>query len=886
MPQIERRTVVTPDRLAMRTHRLAAARSHGHGLQTLTFDQLAARMAGGLSRPVDDDALRSAVQEALPLTGLGELESIKSLPGMTSAAVDTLKKAWRAGLDLQADRERHPRLAALAALEAAVLDRLPPGMVRTGDLAGAACDRSRFAPKVLGPIDVVGITELAPCWRALLEALSKETPVRWLAGPRSTPAWLDTLPIEIVRSAPTAPEVIAVSAATAYHEAVEALRWARKLITSGRAAPADIAIAAVTPGDYDDHFLALRADANLDLHFVHGVPVAATRDGQAAAALADILARGLSQTRLRRLAAHLSTDFGPFGALPDGWARILPPSAPLATAAAWRRFLARLNASTWPDGVDHTAELERLVVSLQRGAEGAGEIGEALLEGRALAIWRKALLAGPAASLSLTIEAMKVDDGLEAAITLAWMPASAAAATPRPFVRLLGLNSSRWPRRLAEDRLIPEHVLAGEMLDPLPAAAADRRDFETLLRVTERQVILSRARRDSDGRLLGRSPLLEMWPDEVHLGRNRTPEHAFSEADRLSARPAEFAATDEARSADAAWRDWRRDALTPHDGVVRAGHPVLQALADRVQSASSLRLLLRNPLGFLFRYGLHLAAPESGQDPLMVDALALGELVHQSLDLALRALEADGGLAAASHERILTAVREAVDQTAATWEAERATPPRAIWRRSLADVRELAARALTFEEGQAAAGASFSEVPFGGADARSGLAMPWDASRRVEIPGAGLGIAGYIDRLDIFDEGRRTRVRDYKTGRLLKEDVVINGGKELQRCLYAFAVRALLGDDVEVEASLLFLKDGIERPLADPGAVLEAVTGHLAAARAALLSGAATVGPDTAGLYDDLAFALPANAAAGYAPRKLPAATERLGDAALVWSAA
>ena len=42
---------------------------------------------------------------------------------------------------------------------------------------------------------------------------------------------------------------------------------------------------------------------------------------------------------------------------------------------------------------------------------------------------------------------------------------------------------------------------------------------------------------------------------------------------------------------------------------------------------------------------------------------------------------------------------------------------------------------------------------------------------------------------------------------------------------------------------------------------------------------------DTGGDYDDLAFALPANASATYCKRKMPAATERLGEAAQVWEA-
>ena len=45
------------------------------------------------------------------------------------------------------------------------------------------------------------------------------------------------------------------------------------------------------------------------------------------------------------------------------------------------------------------------------------------------------------------------------------------------------------------------------------------------------------------------------------------------------------------------------------------------------------------------------------------------------------------------------------------------------------------------------------------------------------------------------------------------------------------------------------------------------------------------IGPDTGGTYDDLAFALPANAGATYCKRKLSAATELFGDAAQVWEA-
>src|SRR3546814_11044481 len=100
------------------------------------------------------------------------------------------------------------------------------------------------------------------------------------------------------------------------------------------------------------------------------------------------------------------------------------------------------------------------------------------------------------------------------------MPASALAASPRRFVRLIGLNSSRWPRGIAEDRLIPDHIIPTVELNPLPVSLADRRDFETILATTAGEVVLSRARRDSDGRLLGRSLLLAGHSEEVYqIGR-------------------------------------------------------------------------------------------------------------------------------------------------------------------------------------------------------------------------------------------------------------------------------------------------------------------------------------------------------------------------------
>ena len=527
---MERRTYIAHGRLASREIRLDAARNQRHGVQVMAFEQMAARLAGGFAQPIDAETLRDAIQQALPETDLGELDAIKLLPGMVGAAADTLHKVWRTGIDLSGRATDHPRLAAIATLEQAVLERLPSSMLRPVDLASQAMARLHHAPALFGDIEIVGISELSPCWRELLSGLAATSSVRWNAGPRSVPDWLEGSAVEIIRSEPTAPQVEAMSAASGYHEAIEALRWARELIASGIAKPSEIAIAAAAPAAYDDEFMALRADTNIDLHFVHSIRVVTTRDGQTAAALADILVRGVSQAHLRRLATLLSGS-GPFHALPEGWQHVLPPDAPLSAPDAWERLLSGLTADRWPDGIDHTPKLRAIVEQLGGGTGDAQEIGRAFLSGGALRIWRKALLAGSAAAIDVTIDSLRQEDACEACVSVAWMPASALAASPRKFVRLLGLTSTGWPRRISEDRLLSDHIVPVAELDPLPVTAADRRDFETIVRTTTTQVVLSHARRDNEGRLLGKSPLLRR-PTRTALPAPQSTASARDERDR------------------------------------------------------------------------------------------------------------------------------------------------------------------------------------------------------------------------------------------------------------------------------------------------------------------------------------------------------------------
>lgn len=885
---VARRTVVIQGRLALSDGRLAAARAREHGIQFMTVDRMVARLAGGFSRPVDDERLKVILRVVLAEIDLGELDPIKTLPGMIDAAADTLRKAWLANYDLSGAAALAGRIASIRRLEEAVLDRLPVGMMRPGDLAEAALARLVHAPRVLGPVELVGISDLPPCWRDTVARLATAVPVTWASGPRGVPDWVTAAGIRVVASQPQRPAISACSAATPRHEVLEALRWARELMASGRAAPSDIAVAACRTEEYDDAMLALRAEANLDVRFVHGVPAASVREGQAAAALADILVRGLSQDGVRRLAALLRGGSGPFASLPERWTGLMPREAPLTGLASWERFLTGLSEQDFPEGRQLVATLRDVVGLLSQGTAVAEEAGERFLDGLALRIWRKALIEGAHAVIDLTLARLRIDERADDCASVVWAPASALAAAPRRFVRLLGLGSRGWPQLSAEDRLLPAHLVPTRVLDPIPRPLADRSDFHAILATTHQAVVLSRPRRGPDGRLLGRSPLLrDHARGEVHLGRNRVPDHAVGEVDRLMARPDEFRATAQARSASRCWTAWGRAELTAHDGRVRPDHPVILAILGRTHSARSLRKLLRDPSGFVWTYGLGMQAAEPAAEPLILDHRAFGNLLHEVLEHAVIDLEAVGGLAAATDVGKRQALAAALGTVAEVWERERSIPPRIIWQQALDQAGALAHAALAHPDEPLARQGSWVEVPFGGQPPkREGYSLPWDPGETVTIPGTEFRISGYIDRLDLSHDRGSARVRDYKTGKPCEAGTVLDGGRELQRCLYGYAARALLGPDVDIDASLHFPREAACIRLESADEALDDLARYLLAARASLRAGNAFAGPDACETWNDLAFALPANADKTYCLRKFDLVTASLGDAARVWEAA
>jgi hypothetical protein len=891
-----RDTIIINSRLAWRRVRGVAAIQRRHGLQALSIQLLAARLAGGFLQAIDSDALKTSISRATEVD-LGELNEIKHLPGFARAAAATLSKAWTSGIDLRGGASDQAaavprRTACLALLEAEVLRHLPPSMRRPSELVGIARTRVHLAESFFGRVSVHGHTEMAPVWRPMLGELAKVVDLSWVAGPRKVPSWVGQLGIPIIETPPETPVIECRSCGSPRHEALEAMRWARSLIASGKVRPEDIAIAAASPEEWDDHLLALSDMSGLDLHFVHGRKVLTTSEGQLAAALAEVLLRGFSHARMTRLVGLLRNQNPAFQVVPSNWWHELPQDAPLLGLKSWRDTLAVWRAMNKLKSDDVIVKLNDLIEALSLGLKQAKDIGERLLVRRSLAIWRKALTEGPPEALDVTLSTLRLPDLVPQEANIIWVHAASLAAEPRPYVWLIGLTSRAWPRRHSEDSLLPDYIVESSLLDPLPVHVADRCDFDTIIRTTTQQVICSYARREAQGRINGISPLFPK-SGVIFLKRARIPEHACGWADRLLARPAEFQTTPEARSAISCWDDWNSNRLTAHDGLMRANHPVVVAAVDRKQSTTSLVKLLRDPLGYLWKYGFGWTEPKETEEPLLLDALAFGSLLHATLEKAVTHLETtlQGGLGAADQDDVLEALDVALGFVSLEWERKYPAPPPMIWERKLRDIHSLAIRALTFREEPLPNQQSWAEVKFGSSREEESRIdgprppPPWDPFAKVVIPGTAVSIGGSIDRLDL--SGTTARVTDYKSGKAPSTSMapLLKGGAELQRCLYAYAVTALIPSVVTVEARLFFPKAGDDGliPLSNPRELLEQLATFIESARSHVLAGDLLPGIGAQEEYNDLAFALPGGANESYFAMKSDLVRKRLGGIAPLW---
>ncbi len=352
------------------------------------------------------------------------------------------------------------------------------------------------------------------------------------------------------------------------------------------------------------------------------------------------------------------------------------------------------------------------------------------------------------------------------------------------------------------------------------------------------------------------------------------------------ARPEEAASLDHIVSASQCWRHWHVVGLTAHDGQFKANHPAIARALSRTQSATSLRLLLRGPLGFVWKYALGWYAPEESEQPLTISHEDFGKLVHELLRRTVDTLEPLLGFTSASASAIETAVKSAADAVRDDWPLRRPVPPRVLWDNTVAYGARMAVAALQAGQIRQADTKSWTEVPFGNARAADrSRELPWDASIPIVVPGTEVRIQGIIDRLDLRSGAGAVRVTDYKTGKTppRPEGLVIGGGAELQRALYALACRQLLPDCRQVVARLAYLDPPLLLPLADLEGALGQISTFVDVACSLLMRGIALPGRDADSGANDLRLALPASPA--YLRRKAAKFAQAADQISRFWDA-
>lgn len=852
-----RSTFVIDGPLALRSQRIAAARESANGRDILTLPLLAVRLAGGFIAPVSADVLYPAIQGALAGGGFKDIESVAHLPGMPRAVFRALDAAWRADIDSATLPQDLSRLADLCLIEERIRQSLPAARLLPRDLRNAAMGRVGHAKILLGSVTLVGLVSVDPIWRRLVNALAGVVDVLWDLPSQADHAWFQGA---VRPRTPLTPEISAEVCADPKSEVIEALRWARELLSSGRAKPEEIAIAATSTEDWDDHVLAYAASAGLPVHFSHGVSALSRPEGQACAALADLLTNGLSQERVWRLLRRLPNR--PFrNILPDDWFVAIPRGAALRTLDHWQQALSVARPHRSAGDAAERALLPILELLAQGPAAGR-DVGERIFSGASLAMWDEALRSAPPHAIALALQNLTVTDGRDPANNIVWCPAAHLAVSPRPFTRLLGLTSRSWPRSENDDPLIPDHILSRRMLRPVTTAEYDRLHFEVIRAGTRNALVLSRPERSAKGSILSPSAL---WPKgQIVRKRDRIPEHAFSEPDRLLARSDEAIKLQHVRQSRLCWRNWHQEGtFTEHDGLLAANHPTIIATLARVQSTTTLQRLLRDPLGFVWRYALGWRPVRLEPEPLQLDPFTFGELVHELIRAAITSLEPTPGFSRASQEEISEAIEKAAALVVSSWPLQRSVPPPILWRHTVAEAARRTSRGLGSDAPISSDTRSWSEVPFG-QDKADPSDWPWDATVTIPIPEAGLVYGGRMDRVDVRPSANEAQVTDYKSVKPppKRQRIVLGQGRELQRVLYAMAVRALLPEVRTVVSRLVFLADDpatfelggdeLDRAIAD-------ATRYLVAAVDILRSGRIAPRREGDADYDDMRLALPAD---------------------------
>jgi hypothetical protein len=246
---MKRATIIVSGLYAYRSRRVAAARARELGLDIVTLPGLAARLCGGFVVPADRGLLVQLVSKSVAEVEFEELEPVRDRPGMARAVLSSLNRLWTAGIPVKA-ADDVPRLRDLWRVENYLREHLPIALLLPVDLAERAVKNVDRAAAILGPVHFERLIDIDPLWRPLIEALSGAVDVTWTAAGARDRSWF---PGQILAVQTESRSLTCETCADPRAEVVEALRWARALLSDGKTQASDIAIVSADTSAWDDH---------------------------------------------------------------------------------------------------------------------------------------------------------------------------------------------------------------------------------------------------------------------------------------------------------------------------------------------------------------------------------------------------------------------------------------------------------------------------------------------------------------------------------------------------------------------------------------------------------------------------------------------------------
>ena len=774
------------------------------------------------------EASENAVAQALGQGGFATLDQYAEHHAGVEACADVIRRIWGAeiALDSTAPTRSDERLGALARLADQAREILGPDARTAREMTREATRAVRDGSTPLpSKITVHGRAIRSSETARLVEALCARTVVQWRGARALAPLWTHRAETTVVDTSAAQDRVTvrATGCATPAHEALEAMRWIGAMVRGGATPAEQIAVAIAGGNAHGPHIRALRESAGLALHECGGTPALENAEGQAVAALVVLAEHG---ARARGLAKRLEHWWG-------------PDAAQTALAAN--------------DGDTHAA------------ARTLAERAETAIQSLWTKIEREAERRGT--TLRRAIEAERSASEAHACESIALGSLDDVADAERAHLWIMGMDAEHLPRRTRPDETIISATCAQAIGLSTPDAATAAHSTMRGALATTSDAVLSYARRDADGRRRSASPLVtEYATKHAQSRRSRTPDGGTGSPADAAIGTERFARSVRGRSTNACAAGRRQHGLSAYDGMIRADHEAVEGMLARPQSPSSLAKLLRNPLGYLWRYGLGWDEPAETDASLGLDARRRGNLIHEIIEHATIALGGPGR----DDADVRTAVAQARAATERRWRDDSAEIPAQLWTRTLDRAQALAR--WTLGEGPRGPNAVTwtAEVAVRGERARNSEELP-----ALKLTQARLRIEGRIDRVDRDANGHATAVIDYKTGRRrLGWKARIDGGAELQRALYAAAAEGGAGAP---QAWLVYVGSGDAMKIEDPLAALATLDAGVTGAVKALRAGYAPAGPDSGGMRDGLRFALGTQGLASYRERKESAIAAALG---------